>query len=145
MATVDAILEDARKVRFLNWLTTPPQEREPRSQRLLAEELGCSDRLLRVWKSDPGFRALWDKQAKDIVGDPEQVQMVLMKLRDHALDDTSPKQMKAAELYLRSVEAIKPPQADLASKKAAELSDAELDALLQEAAQREKQMREASV
>ena len=136
-------MEDARKVRFLNWLTTPPLEREPRSQNALAAELGCSDRLLRVWKSDPGFRALWDKQAKDIVGDPEKVQMVLLKLRDHALDDTSPKQMKAAELYLKSVEAIKPPQADLASKKAAELSDAELDALLQEAAQREKQMREA--
>lgn len=65
------------------------------------------------------------------------VQRVVQRMFEHALDDSSPKQAKAWELFLKTVDAIKPPQVDLAAKKAAELTDAELEALLAEQAQRE--------
>lgn len=135
------VLEDARKLRLLNWLITPPGMREPSSQNALAEELGVSSRTIRDWKQAPVFRALWEKQAKDIVGDPEKVQRVLEMLYDTALDTTNARHVKAAELYLKAVDGIKPPEASLAEKKAAELSDNELEALLAEAAQREQQAR----
>jgi len=139
MATTP-IADDARKVRFLDWLTTPPHERDPQTQTALAEELGVSTRLLRLWKADPAFRAAWDKQAKDIIGDPEKIQRLLEDIYEGARDrnETLASRVRAADLYIRSVEGIRPPQVDMARKKAAELSDAELDALIAEAAQAEK-------
>lgn len=135
--TTPDLLEDPRKLRLMNWLTTPPAEREPDSQNKIAIELGVTPRTIRDWKANPSFRALWEKQAKDIIGDPERVQMVLEKMYQHCLDDASAKQAKAWDLYLKATDSIKPPAIDLAAKKAAELTDAELEALIAEAAQRE--------
>lgn len=136
MATTGEVFEDVRKVRLLAWLTTPPHERVPSSQNKLADELGVSPRTIRDWKALPAFRSRWEKEAKETF-DPEMVQRVVQRMFEHALDDSSPKQAKAWELFLKTVDAIKPPQVDLAAKKAAELTDAELEALLAEQAQRE--------
>lgn len=140
MATTDEFFSDPRKQKLLTWLLTPTHEREPRSQNAMAESLGVSARTIRDWKAAPQFRAVWEKESKAIF-DPETVQRVIQKMLDHALDDTSPRQAKAWELFLKATDAIKPPQMDLAKKKAAEMSDAELDALIAQAAQEEKAAR----
>lgn len=140
MSTSADVFEDARKARLLQWLVTPKHERSPDSQARLADELGVSQRTIRDWKALPAFRAVWEKEAKEVF-DPEMVQRVVQKMYEHALDDESPRQAKAWELFLKTVDAIKPPQLDLAAKKAAEMSDAELDALIAQAAQAEKAAR----
>jgi hypothetical protein len=142
-ATTNDVMEDARKVRLLQWLTTPKHEREPGSQAKLADELGVSQRTIRDWKALPAFRARWEKEAKEIF-DPEMVQSVVQKMYEHCLDDTSPKQGKAWELFLKAVDGIRPPALDLAAKKAAEMSDDELDAMIAQAAQAEKAARGAA-
>lgn len=136
MATSSDVFDDARKARLLQWLTTPKAERLPDSQAKLATELGVSQRTIRDWKALPAFRAAWEKEAKETF-DPEMVQRVVQKMYDHALDDTSPKQAKAWELFLKTVDAIKPPKLDLAAKAAAEMSDTELQAMVAQAAQAE--------
>lgn len=126
------LLEDARKLRLLEWLTTPDQERKPKSERLLAEEIGVTPRSLRNWKAEPAFRAAWEKEAKDSIGDPGRVQNVLQMLYDGALNtaETLASRTRAAHEYLIAVDGIKPPAVDMAAKKAAELSDDELKAEL---------------
>jgi hypothetical protein len=133
------LLDDARKLRLLDWLTTPEDRREPKSQNQLADEIGVTAKTLRNWRSEPAFRAAWEKQAKDIVGDPENVQKVLQMLVDGALDttETLASRTRAAHEYLTAVDAIRPPAVDMAAKKAAEMSDDELRASLAELLQKE--------
>ena len=140
---VSSILDDARKVRLLEWLVQAPPERNPPFFKDLADELGVQDRTMRYWKADPAFRAEWEKQAKDAVGDPGHVQSVIEMLREGAVDraESLASRTRAAEAYLKAVDAIRPPQIDMARKRAAELSDHELEALIREAAQVELQER----
>lgn len=137
------LLDDARKIRLLDWLTTPEKDRKPKSQNALATELEVTAKTLRNWKADPAFRLAWEKQAKETVGDPERVQNVLDMLYTGALDsnETLASRTRAAHEFLTAVDAIKPPAASLAAKKASELSDAELQAMLAEHAQRTLQER----
>lgn len=140
MATTDDVFQDARKQRLLEWLLCPPSERAaagvPASQNEMAKALGVSARTIRDWKSLPAFRAVWDRESKAVF-DPEKVQRVVERMYAHALDDESPKQAKAWELFLKAVDGIKPPALDLAAKKAAEMSDDELRAAIAELAQKE--------
>lgn len=134
--------DDARKLRFLNWLLATPQIRKeqgwPESQNKMAEELGVTARTLRNWRAEPAFRARWEKEAKDIVGDPDKVQSAIQRLYDIGFDDDTPRstQVKSLETWLKVVEALKPPVVDTAKKNAAEMSDAELEAFIAEEAQR---------
>jgi hypothetical protein len=143
---MSAEIEDARKLRLLEWLLTPEGQRVPDSQRKLAAEFDVSESTIRNWKGDPTFRAHWEKQAKDIVGDPTRIQQAIQDLYDMGRDSTAtvPARVKALEVFLRAVDGIKPPALDLARKKAAELTDAELEALTMEAAQRERTLRGAA-
>lgn len=145
MATTESLLEDSRKVRLLDWLTTPPSERQPQSQNKLAEELGVSARLLRMWKAEPTFRALWEKQAKEIIGEPDKVQRLLEQMYEGATnpEETLASRVRAADLYLKAVDGIRPPAVDAAAKTAREMSDAELEALIAQEAQRERARRQA--
>ena len=142
MATTDEFFEDARKTKLLHWLLLPKAERQPSSQVKFAEEVGVSPRTIRDWMAHPTFRAVWEKEAKAVF-DPSMVQAVIDRMYAHALDDTSPKQAKAWELFLKTVDALRPPQMDMAAKKAAEMTDAELEAMIAQAAQSERAQREA--
>lgn len=139
--------EDKRKIRLLEWLTTTPAVREelgwPDSKNKLAVEIGISAKTLREWQAVPAFRAHWEKTAKDIVGSPERVQTLLEDLYQAALDPNEKRsdRSKAADLFLKATDMLKPPAADMAAKKAAEMSDAELDAMIAEAAAKEQKQR----
>ena len=143
MSTTADVFDDVRKQRLLQWLLMPKHERVPESQAKLADELGVSQRTIRDWKALPAFRATWEKEAKETF-DPEMVQRVVQKMYDHALNDDSPKQAKAWELFLKTVDAIKPPKLDLAAKAAAEMADDELQAMIAQAAQAELASRKGS-
>lgn len=126
--------EDPRKVRLMEWLTTPPSERQPDSKTKLAAELGVTIRSLRDWMSKPDFREDWDREAKDIVGTPERAQQVLDTLFKAATDPLNRNHVQAAKLYLDATNAITPPPIKVEVTRPSELSDAELDALLAQGA-----------
>ena len=135
--------EDARKVRLLQWLLTPERERSPKTMEALADEIGVSSRYLRKWRAEPAFRAQWEKQAKEVIGDPDRIQRMMEGIIAGAMDDEESlaSRVRAAQLVLQYVDGIKPPKVDEASKAAAELSTAELEALIAQEAQKELQRR----
>lgn len=143
-------ITDGRKLRLLEWLTTPEDLRAkwgwPTSQGKLADELGVSAKTIRNWKVDPAFRAVWEKEAKDFVGDPERVQMLIEDIYKGArdLNETLASRVRAAELFFKVTDSIAPPKVDQAKREASELSDSELQALIAQAAQQELQGRNAS-
>ena len=124
---------DWRKQRFLDWLCTIGDDRQPKTQRELAEELGTTAVELSHWKAEPNFLAAWEVQYRRTIGSPEKAHAVLNALHETAVDRTDPRQVQAARAYLESIDAIKPKKVDVTvtqGKAAAALSDDELFAML---------------
>lgn len=131
------MLSDSRHVDLVVWLTTPPTERDPRTQVEFASKHNVSPRTVREWMSRDDVRRAWSKHADKVVGDPSNVQAVLEEMMRVAMDSTSNKQVQAAKLYLEAVDAIKPPdrsmEVKITSEAIAELSDEQLEARIAEA------------
>ena len=122
--------QDWRQRRLMDWLTTPPVERDPPTKGGLAELLGVDVRTLREWQEHPQFREAWDQRVTQIVGDPARAQAVIDTLYRAATDENNRSHVQAAKLYLEATHAIKPPAIEVTVKRPAELTDEELDALL---------------
>lgn len=135
--------EDHRKVRYMEWLTTAPSLRNPPSKAKLAKELGVDERTLRGWQRQPLFRQDWEANAQEVIRSPERTSEVLDELYRVATDPTAKNQVQAARLYLEATDAIKPKPIEVKVTKPAELSDAELDALLAEGAAALREQRDA--
>jgi hypothetical protein len=127
--------DDVRHTRLLEWLTTVPAERQPKTKGALAEELGVSPRSLRDWQSKPDFVAAWEARVKEVAGSPERTQLVLEALFQTATDRNDRGSVSAAKLYLEAVNAISPPKMNVQVTDARKLSDEELNALIAERAQ----------
>ncbi len=136
-------LNDFRVQRFLEWLVTVPDERDPPNESLLAEEMGLTRHTIGAWKKDADFLVEWERRYRKKVGSPEKQQQVLEALHQTATDRTDPRQVPAARAYLEAVDAIKPKKVDVTvqTKPAKDLSDSDLAALLAEAAVLEQERR----
>lgn len=86
-------LTDEQKI-FAAWLSLPKSERKPKSQTLLAKELGVKDITLSRWKKLPALQAEVDRThlhyLKDRMGD------LYRALVDHAINGKHPKYMEMA-------------------------------------------------
>lgn len=133
----DMVLTPAQN-EYLDWLCTAPSERQPMSKQKMAEHLSVDVKTLRRWEKKPVFRDIWENRIQAIQGSPERTQRVLDTLYERALDGDT----KSAQLYLQATNRMSPPTIELKSdKKAAELSDAELDELIAAMAARERDNR----
>lgn len=137
--------DDWRKRRYMDWLTTPPSERSPRSKSQLAQLLRVSVRTLENWAEQPEFRTSWERRANDMIGSPERAHQVLDALYRTAIDPHSRGHVQAAKLYLEATRAMRPQQVELTLKRPGEMSDEELDALLAQGATALRQERSAEV
>ena len=134
----EELILSAPQQAYLDWLCTPPMERNPGSKNKMAVELGVDVKTLRRWEKKPVFRDQWQNRVDDIQGSPERTQGVLDMLYTKAMDGDT----KSAQLYLQATNRMAPPTVTVQSnKKAAELSDAELDSLIAAVAGREKAQR----
>ena len=129
-------LSDHRKQRFLEWLCTIKEDRDPPYQKDLALELGVHAKTLSDWRNEPEFLEEWNRRYRRTVGSPERMQLVLERLFETATDRTDPRQVQAAKEYRMAVEGVAPTRLDI-SVNARELSDAELSELIAETAARE--------
>jgi len=134
MAKVD--MSDFRVQRFLDWLVTVPDERDPPNQEAFAESIGLTKNTIGAWKRDADFLVEWERRYRKKVGSPEKQQQVLEALHQTATDRTDPRQVPAARAYLEAVDAIKPKKVDVTvqTKPAKDLSNDDLAMLLAEAA-----------
>ena len=131
---------DWRRDRFLEWLCTIPQDRMPPSQSALAEELQVSHDVLRSWKKDPEFLALWESLYRRTIGSPERAGQVMQSLYETAIDRTDPRQVQAARAYMDQIEGARPQKVDVtvtAGQAAKDLTDDQLFAMLASRAEKE--------
>lgn len=136
-------VSDFRKQRFLNWLCTPPKEREPRTMDELADELQVTRRTLTNWKTDDKeFMEAWEKLYLRTIGNPERKQSIMDVLYKTATDPDDPKHVQAAKQYFEIEGSVKPAKMEVqVTRPAKDLTDEELDALMAEAIASEKQAR----
>lgn len=126
------------QVEYLDWLCTPPGEREPSSKMKMAVHIGVDVKTLRRWEKKPAFRKQWEERVADIQGSPERTQSVLDMLYSKAMDGDT----KSAQLYLQATNRMAPPTIEVKSdRKTTEMSDEELDELIAAMAAREKESR----
>jgi hypothetical protein len=135
-------LLDVRQEKYLNWLLTPAHERQPASQALYCKENNVDPTTVRRWQNKPNFRKEWERRVDQLQGSPERTQRLLDSLYNKALDGD----VRAANLYLQATHRLVPvsKQTVSGSKPLKELTDTELDGLIEQMAKREKDSRSAN-
>lgn len=123
---------DERKMRFIEWLTTPPQFREPATEKELARELDVYYKTLYNWKNDRDFREVWQRNTDIVIGGEDKRQRIMETLYISALDYRSPRHVQAARLYLEAIGAMSPTKLDVtvSTKALSMLDDDELERLI---------------
>jgi Helix-turn-helix of insertion element transposase len=136
-------LHGMHKQRLLDWLMTPPSERDPRQLQQLADELGVERRTLTRWKQDDReFIEEWEKRYLRTIGSPERKQTIMDTLFRTASDPDDPKHVQAAKQYMEIEGSMKPVRHQIeVTRNPIDLSDDELDQLLAERISAEKQRR----
>lgn len=119
------IMGHAGHERVAQWFTARAAgQQEPKSQVLLAEELGVVDRTIREWSCRDDVLERRRELAIQLGGDPERVKQVMDALFDQATDGESPKQVQAATAWAKIAQVIVPKEDGRKTKHgAAELHD----------------------
>jgi hypothetical protein len=134
-----ATQQDPKKMRYIEWLTTPKSAREPKSEALLAKELDVYVKTLYNWRHDPEFKAIWQENTDFVIGGDDRRQAVMDTLYQAASDPNNPRHVTAAKLYLEAIKDITPPKegepGQLSEKAIGMLTDEELDLLIQQGLQ----------
>jgi len=134
---MDVLLDDPRHQRLLEWELTAPALRSPSTQADLAAEMGVSARTLRDWKEKPEFQAAWRTAFNEQAGSLERMKMMLDQLYKDSQDmnASAADRTRAAKTHFDIAKQIAPPEPDYGpSKRAQEMSDEELLALVSEQA-----------
>ena len=138
-------LTDFRKQAFLDWLCTPKQDREEKTFKGFAEQLGVERKTLQNWRDDKEFLEEWERRYLKTIGDPSRKQSIMDALYKTATDPDDPKHVTAAGKYFEIEGSMKPQKSVIEVRGSAkQLSDAELNELIASKAQAEKESREAS-
>jgi hypothetical protein len=120
---------DWRKAKLMDWLLTPPRDRQPSTKSAMAELLQIDARTMRGWMAEPDFRDEWQRRVTTVIGDPDRGQQIMDTLYRAATDITHHHHVQAAKLYLEATNAIRP-SVELTIKRPMDLTDAELEELL---------------
>jgi len=137
-------ISDWRKQRLIEWLCTIGPDRQPKTQRLLAEEIGITEFYISKWKNDKEFLDEWERRYKRGIGSPERKQQILDTLFKTATDQDDPKHVAAAAKYLDYVDDARPSKMEVTvTKEASKLTDDQLVLLISEKAEAEQSSREA--
>ena len=126
------VRQDAKKMRYIEWLTTPPTYREPATEKQLAAELDVYSKTLYNWRHDREFREVWQDNTDAVIGGEDRRQAVMDALYKAASDDHNPRHVQAAKLYLDAIGAMSPPKVDVtvSHKALGMLTDEEIEVLL---------------
>ena len=136
MATVSkpyiAVRQDPEKMRFIEWLTTPPRARQPPTEKEFAAMLDVHTKTLFNWKQDREFREEWQQATDQVIGDLDRRAIILDELFEAGRDRRNPRHVAAAKLWLEAVGAITPPKVDVtvSHKAVGMLTDDELEKLV---------------
>lgn len=113
-----------RVQRFVEWLLTPKQERDPdeQSQRAWAQKYGVATETTSTWKRDPRVRKAIEKRADELNVSVDRIQSVVNALFKNAENGD----VKAAALYLQYVDRLAPKRVIIEDRRLSDMSDDEL-------------------
>jgi len=114
--------DDSLKARYVEWYALPDHEKLPRTSKEWAVEFGVPERTLASWRKATWFRDQLELLYGQVNVSPDRVQAVIDAMHTQAVQGNT----KAAELYMRMVDRIAPPQVIVRSKSADEMTDEEL-------------------
>lgn len=119
-------------MRYIEWLTTVPDYRVPKTEREMAAELDVYQKTLYNWRQDRDFIEVWRGESDDVVGGPDRRQAVLEVLYRAATNERNPRHVSAAKLYFEAIGAITPPKIDVnvSGRALGMLSDDEIEKLI---------------
>ena len=118
------LMGNAAHERCAQWFTARAvDQHDPKTQILLAEELGVTDRTIREWGGRDDVLERRRELAIQLGGDPERVKQVMDALFSEALDSESPKQVAAATAWAKIAQVIQPKEDGRKKAGAAELHD----------------------
>jgi hypothetical protein len=95
------------------------------------------------WQKRPAFLARWRTEVDVVMGSPEMTQQVLQRLHREAMDGEGAPAVAAAKLYLQATNQLQAPTQKIEVSRATDLSDAQLETMLAEAAAAELAQRRA--
>lgn len=128
------VRQDTNKMRFIEWLTTPPPMREPATEEEFAAVIDVHPKTLYNWKVDPEFKMVWHGETDKVIGGDDRRQQVMDALYAQASDPYHPRSVQAAKLWGEWIEKMSPPAAEsgevVATKPLHMLSDDEIKDLL---------------
>lgn len=129
-----AVTQDPKKMLFIEWLTTPPPDRDPPTEEEFAATIDVHPKTLYNWKRDPEFKGVWHAETDKVVGGDDRRQAIMDALFEAASDPGNPRMVSAAKEWRQWVEQMSPPAAEggevVATKRIELLTDEELDDLL---------------
>lgn len=123
------VRQDPEKMRFIEWLTTPPTQRQPPTEAEFARMIDVHVKTLYNWKHDREFREVWQGETDQVIGDLDKRQQVLDTLYEAASDPRNPRHVAAAKLYLEAIKQMTP-EREAANRAVGSLTDAELDLMI---------------
>lgn len=126
------VRQDAKKMAYIEWLTTPPHAREPATEKELAAQLDVYPKTLYNWRHDREFREVWQDNTDQVIGGEDRRQAVMDALYKAASDDHNPRHVAAAKLYLDAIGAMTPSRVNVTvtNKALGMLTDDEIDLLM---------------
>jgi hypothetical protein len=131
MAAERTPITDFRKQAYLDWLCTPPKDREPSTKVAFAETIGVTHRTLNNWTDDKEFLEEWEKRYLKTIGDPSRKSQIMDTLLRTATDPDDPKHVQAAKAYFEIEGSIKPAKMEVqVTRPASQLTDEQLAELL---------------
>lgn len=119
------VRQDPEKMRFIEWLTTPPAARQPPTEAEFARMIDVHVKTLYNWKHDREFRETWQSETDQVIGDLDKRQRVLDTLYEAASDPRNPRHVSAAKLYLEAIREMTP-ERESGAKAIGMLTDDEL-------------------
>lgn len=126
------VRQDAKKMAYIEWLTTPPHAREPRTEKELAAKLDVYHKTLYNWRHDREFREVWQDNTDAVIGGEDRRQAVMDALFRAASDDHNPRHVAAAKIYLDAIGAMSPAKVNVSvsHKALGMLTDEEIEMLM---------------
>lgn len=117
---------------FLDWLVDPTVREGDESQNAFAKRLGVNPGTLSKWRKTVSFRKEWERRLAETNVSPDRLQDLMDVLYLQGKHDGN---VKAIELYMKLVDRMTPDKTLIVQEKpAADLTDAELAAQLEEQA-----------
>jgi hypothetical protein len=128
----EPVRQNPEKMRYIEWLTTPPTARNPPTEAEFARMIDVHVKTLYNWKHDREFREVWQGETDQVIGDLDKRQAVLDALYEAAADVRNPRHVSAAKLYLEAIREMSP-ERQVTGRALGMLTDSELDLMTKRA------------